>query len=163
MTKGHRFQHKTFPGYISILNILNSSLCTCIVYLLWVACCIVVPATDQCVTWLHLGEGARGGVSYGLSSPTPLDNYSLLLLHLTPEYINACEESCMLSEPFCWLFQGLHYSFQTRDKLYFVLDYVNGGEVKCNVFLIKGLPMYLCWLIICFFPFVLVILSLTKR
>lgn len=24
---------------------------------------------------------------------------------------------------------GLHYSFQTRDKLYFVLDYLNGGEV----------------------------------
>jgi serine/threonine protein kinase len=25
---------------------------------------------------------------------------------------------------------GLHYSFQSNDKLYFVLDYVNGGEVK---------------------------------
>lgn len=23
----------------------------------------------------------------------------------------------------------LHYSFQTSEKLYFVLDYVNGGEV----------------------------------
>lgn len=25
---------------------------------------------------------------------------------------------------------GLHYSFQTTDKLYFVLDFVNGGEVS---------------------------------
>mgnify|MGYP002716835992 FL=1 len=25
---------------------------------------------------------------------------------------------------------GLHYSFQTAEKLYFVLDYVNGGEVS---------------------------------
>ena len=28
---------------------------------------------------------------------------------------------------------GLHYSFQSPDKLYFVLDYVNGGEVWFNL------------------------------
>uniref|UniRef100_A0ACB8F5I1 Serine/threonine-protein kinase Sgk2 n=1 Tax=Sphaerodactylus townsendi TaxID=933632 RepID=A0ACB8F5I1_9SAUR len=29
---------------------------------------------------------------------------------------------------------GLHYSFQTKEKLYFVLDYVNGGESKPEPF-----------------------------
>lgn len=28
---------------------------------------------------------------------------------------------------------GLHYSFQTPEKLYFVMDYVNGGEVMYGV------------------------------
>lgn len=28
---------------------------------------------------------------------------------------------------------GLHYSFQTADKLYFILDYINGGEVSCRM------------------------------
>jgi serine/threonine protein kinase len=32
---------------------------------------------------------------------------------------------------------GLHYSFQTPDKLYFVLDYVNGGEVSMNILYIN--------------------------
>lgn len=27
---------------------------------------------------------------------------------------------------------GLHFSFQTADKLYFVLDYINGGEVSVS-------------------------------
>ena len=31
---------------------------------------------------------------------------------------------------------GLHYSFQSNDKLYFVLDYVNGGEVYCPFLLV---------------------------
>ena len=30
---------------------------------------------------------------------------------------------------------GLHYSFQSPDKLYFVLDYVNGGEVTVLIVL----------------------------
>lgn len=28
---------------------------------------------------------------------------------------------------------GLHYSFQTADKLYFILDYINGGEVSYSL------------------------------
>ena len=31
---------------------------------------------------------------------------------------------------------GVHYSFQTSDKLYFVLDYVNGGEVRTTLIII---------------------------
>jgi serine/threonine protein kinase len=30
---------------------------------------------------------------------------------------------------------GLHYSFQTKDKLYFVLDYISGGEVMTLTFI----------------------------
>lgn len=41
----------------------------------------------------------------------------------------------------------LHYSFQTPEKLYFVLDYVNGGEV--SLLLIKKLSVY-CFIITSF-------------
>lgn len=34
---------------------------------------------------------------------------------------------------------GLHYSFQTTDKLYFVLDFINGGEVSCFSFVNNAL------------------------
>lgn len=34
---------------------------------------------------------------------------------------------------------GLHYSFQTTDKLYFVLDFINGGEVSCFILMNNAL------------------------
>lgn len=41
---------------------------------------------------------------------------------------------------------GLHYSFQTADKLYFVLDYINGGEVILSLF-VYGAFLCLKWCI----------------
>lgn len=35
---------------------------------------------------------------------------------------------------------GLHYSFQTTEKLYFVLDFVNGGEV-CGGYVWISVPL----------------------
>ncbi|RWS06273.1 serine/threonine-protein kinase Sgk1-like protein, partial [Dinothrombium tinctorium] len=40
-----------------------------------------------------------------------------------------CERNVLLKNLNHPFLVGLHYSFQTRDKLYFVLDYVNGGEL----------------------------------
>lgn len=40
-----------------------------------------------------------------------------------------CERNVLLKSLNHPFLVNLHYSFQTRDKLYFILEYVNGGEV----------------------------------
>lgn len=51
-------------------------------------------------------------------------------VHVTPQQSHIMAERNVLlknvQHPFL---VGLRYSFQTPEKLYFVLDYVNGGEV----------------------------------
>jgi len=34
---------------------------------------------------------------------------------------------------------SLHYSFQTKNKLYFVLDFLNGGEVLWKKIFVKNI------------------------
>ena len=67
---------------------------------------------------------------------------------------------------------GLHYSFQTTDKLYFVLDYVNGGEVSSDLTTLGNQSqnrvrrtskcvLGCCWqMFVCFFLFVFFSLQL---
>ncbi len=53
---------------------------------------------------------------------------SMLRLCATAKEYNGREERAA-QEPEAPFSGRLHYSFQTPEKLYFVLDYVNGGEV----------------------------------
>ena len=47
---------------------------------------------------------------------------------------------CFLSLIYCcsYFFQELRYSFQTRDRLVFVMEYVNGGEVRGQSYINRG-------------------------
>jgi len=44
-----------------------------------------------------------------------------------------CERNVLLKNINHPFLVGLHYSFQTKDKLYFVLDFINGGEVNTSI------------------------------
>lgn len=43
-----------------------------------------------------------------------------------------CERNVLLKNINHPFLVGLHFSFQTKDKLYFVLDFINGGEVNID-------------------------------
>ena len=43
---------------------------------------------------------------------------------------------------------SLQYSFQTPDKLYFVMDFVNGGEVRCLEEVCKCISRCVCVLVV---------------
>lgn len=54
-----------------------------------------------------------------------------------------CERNVLLKNINHPFLVGLHYSFQTKDKLYFVLDFINGGEVnKCFKYCISLILFY---------------------
>ena len=59
-----------------------------------------------------------------------------MLILLTPKYhypglnVLIYQNSEQIKNPFI---VKLHYAFQTPDKLYFVLDFVNGGELFCHL------------------------------
>lgn len=55
-------------------------------------------------------------------------NKALIIRKRETDHI-MCERNVLLKNVRHPFLIGLHYSFQTPDKLYFVLDYVNGGEV----------------------------------
>lgn len=54
--------------------------------------------------------------------------YLLISYFLQQKHIMA-ERNVLLKNVKHPFLVGLHYSFQTTEKLYFVLDFVNGGEV----------------------------------
>lgn len=45
-----------------------------------------------------------------------------------------CERNVLLKNPNHPFLVSLHYAFQTRDKLYLILEYVNGGEVRVDFY-----------------------------
>lgn len=55
-------------------------------------------------------------------------------LHPTQQKHIMAERNVLLKNVKHPFLVGLHYSFQTTDKLYFVLDFINGGEVGRSEF-----------------------------
>lgn len=68
--------------------------------------------------------------------------YLLISYFLQQKHIMA-ERNVLLKNVKHPFLVGLHYSFQTTEKLYFVLDFVNGGEVCGGIVCI--LVCLFCW------------------
>lgn len=52
---------------------------------------------------------------------------------LTVSVTHVCESLCTTHSPLilsCFVSQTLKYAFQTHDRLCFVMEYANGGEVR---------------------------------
>lgn len=86
---------------------------------------------------MKIGKGSFGHVFLATRANDPTDNQYYAIKILSKELIMAkneskhinCERQVLIDNMKHPFLVSLNYSFQTPDRLYFVLDFINGGEL----------------------------------
>ena len=86
--------------------------------------CLFVSCSPLPVSQVYLARHKQTGQSYAIK----VLQKKAIIRRNEVKHIMA-ERNVLLKNTTHPFLVGLHYSFQTNSKLYFVLDYVNGGEL----------------------------------